>query len=75
MVENPINRYAIGDRDPLDFNADGSLDIIIQHGEPEEGQANWLPAPDGIFVLNLRAYLPKASILSGEWEVPPIERL
>jgi len=75
MVENPINRYAIGDRDPLDFNVDGSLDIIIQHGEPEEGQANWLPAPDGIFVLNLRAYLPKASILSGEWEVPPIERL
>jgi hypothetical protein len=34
QVANPINRFAIGDRDALKFNPDGSLELYIQHENP-----------------------------------------
>jgi len=75
LIDNPIHRYALGDRDPLEFNADGSLNILIQHEQPETNVSNWLPAPAGNFAVTLRLYLPKAEFLDGTWKLPPIERL
>ena len=75
FVENPIARYGIGDRTKgLVRNADGSLDIKIQHDEPPEGPANWLPCPANGFVLILRAYEPRAEILMRQWAPPPVKR-
>jgi len=34
QVANPINRFALGDRDPMTYNSDGSLDIYVQHEDP-----------------------------------------
>jgi hypothetical protein len=75
LVDNPIGRYAIGDRTPgLKTNADGSLDIWIGHEDPgPERQANWLPAPAGPFALFMRAYLPKPDLLDGRYRLPPVE--
>ena len=77
FADNPIGRYAIGDRTPgLTHNADGALDIWISNARPDdEGLANWLPAPPGPFALFMRAYLPKAELLQGAYLLPPIERL
>lgn len=76
FVGNPIGRYAIGDRDQLVFNADGSLDLYIQHESPgEDKEQNWLPAPAGRFSMNLRLYMPQAPALEGNWTPPPIRRL
>jgi len=77
FTDNPINRYAIGDRtEGLTFNADGSLDIWIGHASPGGARAsNWLPAPEGPFALFLRAYLPKPDLLDGAYRFPPVRRV
>ncbi|MFQ5645238.1 MAG: DUF1254 domain-containing protein, partial [Thiogranum sp.] len=60
MVENPINRYSIGDRTKgLKYEKDGSLNIYIQKNEPAaDRNANWLPAPNGPFYVIARLYMP-----------------
>lgn len=76
LVANPINRYAIGDRTKgLQYNSDGSLEIYIQHEEPIGNQSNWLPTPIEGFYLMLRAYQPKAELLTGTYKVPSVKLL
>jgi hypothetical protein len=69
FAANPIDRYAIGDRDKLSFNPDGSLDLYIQRDSPgQEKESNWLPAPaSGPFTMNMRLYWPKPEVLDGSW--------
>jgi hypothetical protein len=73
---NAIERYAIGDRDVLWFNADGSLDLYLQHGSPGEAkESNWLPTPPaGAFIPVLRLYWPKEQALEGRWNPPGLRR-
>jgi hypothetical protein len=76
-VPNVLDRCAIGDRDDLVFNADGSLDIYIQHESPgTDNESNWLPSPaSGELGLTMRLYDPKPAVLSGEWSPPPLVRV
>ena len=74
-VPNEINRYTIGDRDPLQYNRDGSLDLYVQNQNPgQDKQANWLPAPPGPFGLLMRLYFPTARVLLGNWAPPPLRK-
>jgi hypothetical protein len=74
QVANELNRFAIGDRDPLRFNPDGSLDIYLQHANPgPDRQANWLPAPTGPLGVTMRMYAPRPSALDRTWN-PPLVR-
>jgi hypothetical protein len=76
LVANPLKRYALGDRDKLQFNADGSLDIYVQNGSPgADKEANWLPAPTGEFNLVLRSYLPSVDIQEQRWMPSPMQKM
>jgi hypothetical protein len=77
QVANSLNRFAIGDRDALKYNVDGSLDLYAQTGSPgSDKEANWLPAPkNGQIGLTMRLYAPKPPALDGRWSPPAIKRV
>ena len=74
FVPNALNRYTLSQRDPLKANADGSVDLYIQHDSPgKDKESNWLPAPADQFILMMRLYWPKEtppSLLDGSWKIP-----
>jgi hypothetical protein len=76
FTDNPLGRYAIGDRTTgLTRGADGSLEIHLQHAPPAESrQPNWLPAPAGPMRLVLRAYEPAQPLLDSSYRVPAVKR-
>lgn len=75
QVANELNRFAVGDRDDLTYNPDGSLDILVQHGDPgADERGNWLPAPLGPIGLTMRLYAPRPEALDGRWHPPPVRR-
>ncbi|HEY5850399.1 MAG TPA: DUF1254 domain-containing protein [Lysobacter sp.] len=75
LVKNPINRYLINAPmlPSLKKDADGGLTIYIQAESPGNGkEANWLPAPNGPFVMFARYYWPKQALLNDQWKTPPV---
>jgi hypothetical protein len=76
QAANKLNRFAIGDRDKLQYNADGSLDIYIQNESPgADKESNWLPAPAGPLGVTMRLYAPREAALTGEWVPPPVKKV
>lgn len=75
FTSNSLNRYAIGNRDDLKINPDGSLDIYIQHDSPgADKESNWLPAPTEPFNLVMRLYSPEKAVLDGSWVPPAVQK-
>lgn len=77
--DNELDRYTLSARDDLKVNADGSVDLYLQHENPgPEKESNWLPAPEGKFILMLRLYWPRQtppSIIDGTWKIPPVNKI
>jgi hypothetical protein len=78
FVANPLNKYTVSPRNALKYNDDGSLNLTIQNESPgKDKEANWLPAPEGKFILMMRLYWPKEkdpSILDGTWTPPGVKK-
>ena len=71
---NDLERYAVGDRDPLEYNDDGSLDIYMSTEKPKNApESNWLPAPAGPIGVTMRLYSPRPEVFDGGWVPPPVK--
>jgi len=75
QVANTLNRFAVSSWMPFKYNGDGSLDLYFQNESPgRDKDANWLPAPKGMFNLMMRIYAPKSEALTGKWNPPAVTR-
>ncbi|KCV60774.1 MULTISPECIES: DUF1254 domain-containing protein [Bordetella] len=74
LVDNPIDRYAIGSRTKgIKRGRDGSLTLYLQHDAPPRAHApNWLPTPAGPFVVVARFYGPQPALRDGAWVMPAL---
>ena len=75
LVKNPIDRYLINSPmlPGLKKDADGGLTIYVQSESPgRDMESNWLPAPNGPFVMFLRYYWPKQELLDDQWKTPAV---
>jgi hypothetical protein len=76
FIPNALNRLALGDRDKLVSNGDGSLDLYMQADSPGgDKEANWLPVAKKPFTLLMRLYSPKSEFLAGSWTPPPVQKM
>ncbi len=77
LSANLLNRYVLRPASPgLTFEKDGSLSLTVANVKPDGvPQGNWLPAPDGPFIVVLRTYLPQAKLRSGDWFPPALVSL
>ena len=75
LSANPLNRYLLNSPMLPQFNkdSDGGITLYVQHESPgAEKENNWLPAPQGPFLIVLRLYWPKEEALTGAWTNPPL---
>ncbi|MFB6523432.1 DUF1254 domain-containing protein [Streptomyces sp. NPDC056401] len=75
LVDNPIDRYSIGDRTPgIVYDEDGGLTVHVRKDAPQDPKeaANWLPAPDGPFSIVIRVYGPDPAVLDHTWAMPQL---
>jgi hypothetical protein len=74
VVPNDLQRYNFNSYSPLTPGPDGSLTILVAaEARPEVPESNWLPSPPGRpFSLTFRAYVPKPSVMKGDWSPPAL---
>lgn len=76
LVANPLQRYLLNSTmlKSFKYGIDGSLTLYIQRDPPGSAkQANWLPAPDGLFYAILRLYMPAPDVVNGTWKKPALQ--
>jgi hypothetical protein len=78
LVANPLDRYLINSPmlPQLKRDADGGLTLLVQNESPgKDMESNWLPAPEGPFMMALRLYWPKEEAVDGRWTEPELVKV
>jgi hypothetical protein len=75
LVQNALDRNAIGSFDELARDAIGGVSLLIQHEPPgKHMRSNWLPAPKDQFALTMRLHGPRLEVTNSVWTPPLVER-
>lgn len=75
LYPNPIGRHAVNSTaSDIVLEAGGTIVLDVSNTQPA-GRANWLPAPEGRFLLVFRAYRPRSSFVEGSFYLPAVERI
>jgi hypothetical protein len=73
LVDNEIERYSLSDRTPgLRYDASGGLTVQLSAARPP-GEQNWLPVPEGPYLLGLRVYEGLPTVVDCEWFPPDLK--
>jgi hypothetical protein len=73
LVENPIKRYAVGERSKFMYDAGGSMTIYIQREAPEKG--GQLAPVNACGASKLYVSLrPEQKDLAGNWAPPAVQK-
>jgi hypothetical protein len=77
VIPNRLDKFNINNLSLLKYAEDGSLTLFFASEVPDGvNEGNWLPSPEGRpFIVNTRLYVPKNDVITGEWFVPPIEKV
>ena len=74
LVENEIDRWSLGVRtEGLERDEHGTLTIVLSAVRPAK-DANWLPVPDGPYLLGMRVYEGHPAVVDCEWFPPALTR-
>jgi hypothetical protein len=70
------NRVGISslDKDSLQINDDGSVDLYFAPRAPEGHESNWIPTGEK-FWITLRLYGPEKPLFDKSWKLPDIEKV
>ena len=62
------------DKDSLNVNADGSVDLYFAPSAPEGQESNWIPTRED-FWITLRLYGPQEALFDKSWSLPDVEKI
>lgn len=77
LVANPINRYLLNSTMKKQFARDEGegVTFYVQKESPgKDKEPNWLPAPDGPFLVVLRLYWPEMDKIKAGWKQPELKK-
>ncbi|MES2153380.1 MAG: DUF1214 domain-containing protein [Pseudomonadota bacterium] len=77
FVYNDMARVGLStfDKDQLQVNADGSVDIYFGASAPKQGKSNWIPMGKSVAVPQLRLYGVGDALWDGSFKMPDVERV
>jgi hypothetical protein len=77
FIYNDLDRVGLSsyDKDQLQVNADGSVDVYLGPQAPAGKESNWIPTAWKDFWLVFRFYGPQKELFERQWQLDDVEKI